>query len=266
MTSSISPELTFTLDDAVAEVLGLLTGLDMTYEPELDRYRSITRQLNRALRSNALEREWSYYSDTVSVGAAVEGVTTMTIPSGLRPRIINDDAVRLVDAENVIRVWAYFLPRDALHKYGDRGMSLWVSSLRDVLKFSRPFYSHEAGWDVQVPAMREPVMFRLPAQPEDPDVPLIEIDAAIRNQPIDFVYPDAVILRAAYYYAQTDPVMQPRVQTLEAQYKDLMYQIIERDDRMTDSPFLNEFTVPIQNGLGGTQWVQHGHPHADERR
>jgi len=39
----MSNEVRLTLDEAVAEVLGLLTGLDLTYEPELDRYRAITR-------------------------------------------------------------------------------------------------------------------------------------------------------------------------------------------------------------------------------
>lgn len=268
MTASISPEVTLTLDDAVGEVLGLLTGLDLTYEPELDRYRAITRALNRALRSNALEREWSYYNDTVSVGTVVAGATTASLPNTQRPRIINDDAVRLVETvgtQDLIRVWAYFLPRDALHKYGDRAGGLWVASRRDTLMFSRPFYEHEAGWDIQVPVMREPVMFRLPAPPEDEDTPITPVPALIRDQPIDFVYPDIITLRAAFYYAQTDPVMQPRVQTLEAQYKDLMYQVIERDDRMTDSPFLNEFTVPVQNGLGGSGH-HGGHPHSDERR
>lgn len=90
----------------------------------------------------------------------------------------------------------------------------------------------------------------------------------VRNQEIDFPYPDVVILRAAMYYAMTDPVMQPRVQTLEAQYKDLMYQIIERDDRNTDSPFENEFIVPVQGGLAypGFGGMGHMHPHADGGR
>jgi hypothetical protein len=113
--------------------------------------------------------------------------------------------------------------------------------------------------------MREPVMFRLPDQPEDPNDPLVVVDPAIRDQPIDFSYPDVIILRAAFYVAQTDPIMQPRVQTLEAQYKDLMYQIIERDDRNTDSPYLNEFFVPVQNSLVD-QGFYHPHPHSDERR
>jgi hypothetical protein len=55
------------------------------------------------------------------------------------------------------------------------------------------------------------------------------------------------------------------VQTIEAQYKDLMYQVIERDDRMTDSPFLNEFDLGISNGIVPVR-LSHRHPHADERR
>jgi hypothetical protein len=267
--STVNPELNFTLDDAVAEVLGLLTGMDLTYVPELDRYRAITRCLNRALRANALEKEWSWYNDTVSVGTVVEGATTATLPVTQRPRITSDDAVRLVenvDGEDLVRVWAYFLPRDALHKYGGRGGGLWVASRRDTLMFSRPFYSHEAGWDIQVPVMREPEMFRLPDPPEDDMTPVTPVPAEVRDQPIDFAYPDIIVARAAFMYAQTDPVMQPRVQTLEAQYKDLMYQAIERDDRSTDSPFLNEFFVPVQNGLSSSGLLPHGHPHSDERR
>lgn len=257
--TAVNTELNFTLDEAVAEVLGMLTGLDLTYEPEVDRYRAITRQLNRALRANATEREWSWYADTVSIGQAIEGDTVMEIPVDRRPRIINDDAVRLVDEDNRIRVWAYFLPRDALHKYGDRGPGLWASVLRSTLVFSRPFSEAEAAWDVQLPVMREPTMFRLPAQPEGADEEVVEVDPEIREQPIDFAYPDAITARAAYFYAQTDPVMQPRVQTLEGVYKDIMYQLIERDERMTDSPYSNEFIVPLHGAPNG---YDHGHPHA----
>lgn len=256
--SVVNTELNFTLDDAVAEVLGMLTGLDLDYEPELDRYRAVTRVLNRSLRANATEREWSWYASTISVGPAVLGDTRMNLPANVRPRIINDDAVRLVDSDNVNRVWAYFLPRDALHKYGDRG-GLWVSNVREELLFSRPFGAHEAGWDVQVPVMREPVMFRLPDMPEDEDTPVTPVPDLIRNQPIDFAYPDAITSRAAFFYAQTDPVMQPRVQTLEGGYKDIMYQLIERDERMTDSPYSNEFIVPL---YGAPSNLSHGHPHA----
>lgn len=95
--SVMNPELTFTLDDAVGEVLGLLTGLDLSYDPELDRYRAITKQLNRALRSNALEQEWSYYSSVLSLGMVSTGDRELLLPTAQRPRIINDDAVRLVD-------------------------------------------------------------------------------------------------------------------------------------------------------------------------
>ena len=259
MTTAVNPELNLTLDDAVGEVLGLLTGIDLEYDPTYDRYRAITRQLNRALRANALEREWSWYASVVDVGAAVAGTNAVVLETTMRPRVIGDDAVRLVDADDQIRAWAYFLPRDALHKYQGRGAGLWCSVLRNALLFSRPFTEAENGWRIHVPAMREPTMFRLPEPGET-------VSAEIRDQPIDFAYPDVVIQRAAFFYAQTDPVMQPRVQTLEAQYKDLMYQIIERDERNTDSPYLNDFFVPVQNGLGGDGFLDHNHPHADERR
>lgn len=259
-----NPELTITLDDAVKEVLNELTGLELTYRPELNRYYSITRQLNRALRANALEHEWGYYSTVQSAGPAVANDQTIWLPADLRARAVGDDAVRLVDDDNQVRVWAYVLPRDALSKYWSR-CGLWCAVTRNAIHFSRPFNTAEAGLDVQVPAMREPTMFRLPPVPENPGDPVIEVPDEIRDQPIDFAYPDVVIMRAAWYVSLTDPVMQPRAQTLEAQYKDLMYQIIERDDRFTDSPYQNEFTVPIQSDLMG-QGMFHGHPHSDERR
>jgi hypothetical protein len=254
-----------TLDDAVAEVLGLLTGLDLEYAPELDRYQSITRQLNRALRANALEKEWSYYSDFETVGQSSEGLREVMLTSSVRPRVINDDAVRLVNSDGDTVRWAYYLPRDAIHKYPKRG-GLWVSYTRNILTFSRPLRLAEAGYDIQVPVMREPKMFRLPQQPENEEEDLVEVSDAIRGQLVDFAYPDLITLRAAYYYAQTDPVMQPRVQTLEAQFKDLFYQISERDERMTDSPFLNEFFVPVQSGIYDNDLTPHWHPHSDERR
>lgn len=260
----MNPETLLSLDDSVAEVLGLLTGLDLHYQPELDRYRSVTRQLNRALRSNSLEKEWSYYASTESVGEVRPGEQEIILRSTLRPRIINDDAVRLCTDTGRPVVWAYFLPRDALHKYASR-RGLWCAATRNTLSFSRPFFTGEAGLDIQVPVMREPKMFRLPDQPEDPNAPSVPVPDEIRNQPLDFPYPDVITLRAAFYYAQSDPIMQPRVQTLEAQYKDLMYQIIERDERATDSPFENEFFVPVIGSLGG-DGTRHGHPHADERR
>lgn len=249
-----NPETQQTLDDAVAEVLGLLTGLDLTYEPELDRYRSITRALNRALRTNALENEWSCYVSTVTLGPAVEGAKEMMLTELQRPRIVNDDAVRLVDTNGLVQEWAYILPRDALHKYGDRA-GLWCSITQQSVLFSRPFHSGEAGLSVVLPVMREPVMFRLPATGRP-------VSKAIRTQLIDFPYPDVIVARAAYFYAQTDPVMQPRVQTLEGGYKDLMYQLIERDTAISDTPYLNEFTLGIENGLVPVGHT-HRHPHAD---
>lgn len=262
----MNPETTLTLDDCVDEVLGLLTGMDLTYDSSMDRYRSIARQLNRALRSNALEKEWSHYSVVATVGTAVWGERELRLPASKRPRIVSDDAVRLCHPVTGRPMrWAYFLPRDSLHKYADRG-GLWASVTGQIVHFSRPFTSSEAGLDIQMPVMREPTMFRLPSLPEDPNVETPPVPQEIRDQPLDFPYPDVVTLRAAFYYAQTDPVMQPRVQTLEAQYKDLMYQIIERDDRNTDSPFQNEFFVPVENSINGGPWEAHGHPHSDERR
>ncbi len=259
----MNQDVAMTLDQSVAEVLGILTGLDLSYAPELDRYQSITRALNRALRANALEHEWSFYHSVEDVGTAHAGDQEVALRATVRPRIVSDDAVRLVDRDGKPVVWAYFLPRDALHKYPDR-RGLWCAHTRSSLRFSRPFGLGEEGLTIQVPVMREPRMFRLPEQPEDPTLPLVEVPASVRGQLLDYDYPDVVILRAAYFYAQTDPVMQPRVQTLEAQYKDLMYQLIERDDRNTDSPFLNEFFVPITSELGD-HGFSHPHPHSDER-
>lgn len=257
-------DVALTLDEAVAEVLGILTGLDLRYAPEQDRYATITRTLNRALRANALEREWSYYSSTEEVGVARAGEQTVALRSSVRPRIINDDAVRLTH-DGVPVSWVYFLPRDALSKHHNRA-KLWCAVTRNTLEFSRPFSQAEHGLTIEVPVMREPRMFRLPEQPEDPDEPLTTVPASIRNQLLDFDFPDVVVMRAAYFYAQTDPVMQPRVQTLEAQYKDLMYQLIARDEANTDAPFQNEFFVPITSGLHEPATGYHGHPHSDERR
>lgn len=241
MSRTLNPELEFTLDDAVGEVLGLLTGLDLSYAPELDRYRAITRQLNRALRHNALEQEWSYYSTLLSLGTVSAGEREMLMPHSSRARIIGDDAIRFRDSEDRVVKWAYFMPRDALHKYEHR-MGLWCSELRNTLYFSRPFMEEEAGLECLVPVMREPRMFRLP----DAGKP---VPATVRKQLIDFPYPDVVVSRAAWYYAQTDPVMQPRAQTLEDGYKDLMYQLIERDVAHTETPYQNTFTLPLESGL-----------------
>ena len=47
----MNPEVSMTLDEAVAEVLGLLTGLDLEYRPEHDRYQTVTRAINAALKA-----------------------------------------------------------------------------------------------------------------------------------------------------------------------------------------------------------------------
>lgn len=259
-----NPEVQLTLDDAVEEVLGLLTGMELRYAPELDRYRSITRQLNRALRSIALEREWAYYSDLEEVGVVHAGDQDIHLRAAVRPRIIGDDAVRLCREDGVPLVWAYFLPRDAIEKYPAR-RGLWVSVTRQALHFSRPFQLQEEGLRIQVPVMREPRMFRLPEQPEDENGELVPVPNSIRNQLVDFDYPDLVVAKAAFFYAQTDPVMQPRVQTLEEQYKDIFYALNERDERNTDSPYMNEWSVPIQSDINGTSFSDRHHPHADDR-
>lgn len=246
-------ELRLTLDDAVAEVLGMLTGLDLTYEPEFDRYRAITRQLNRALRANALEAEWSFYADTMDVGKATAGTREIQLPSNVRPRILNDDAVRFVKDGRTVR-WAQFLPRASLAKY-EWQPGLWCAITRQMLVFSRPFTFAEDDMDVLIPVMREPRMFRLPDPGE-------EVPDSIRNQLIDFNYPDVITARAAFFYAQSDPVMQPRVPTLESGYKDVMYQVIEQDTRNSDMPYQNSFTLPLENGLV-PETTSHRHPHSD---
>lgn len=256
--TAINPELSFTLDDAVEQVLLNLTGQTLQYNPQFDRYRAITKMINRALRANALENEWSYYHSVETIGFAIEGVSEYWFDASLRPRIVGDDSVRLVKDGEIIK-WAYVLPRDALSKYQHRN-GLWCSYVRNTLIFNRFLWEGEAGWEIQVPVMREPVVFQLPVNPTDP------VDPEVRQSPVDFAYPDLIVARACYYYAQTDPIMQPRVQTLEGDYKDLMYQLIERDTSRTDEPYMNEFFVPIVNGIGGVDWTLHGHPHADERR
>ena len=243
-TSSISSQVTMSLNDCVQEVLALLTGQALVYDSQFDRFRVITQHLNRALRENSLEQEWSYYSDILDLGTVLENDQQFQIAADYRFRVINDDAVRLVSEEGVAVEWAYFLPRDALHKYRNRD-GLWCSYTRDWLTFSRPLGSHHEGLHVQLPVMREPRMFRLPATPEE------AVDETTLQQQLDFDVPDVVIGRAAWLYAQTDPVMQPRVQTLEDAYKNLMYSAIERDQAFTDSPYINEWVLPVQNDIYG---------------
>lgn len=302
-----------TLDEAVGEVLNYLTGSDLHYIAELDRYRAIARTLNRALRLVAAEQEWGCYAAVEDMGQVTLGQTEIVHRRSRRPRIILDDSMRLVDAENNIHEWAYILPRESLHKYQGR-TGLWVASTENKLEFSRPIQSKEVGLRALVPVMREPRQLLIPATfdsiedldkdgEEDPLVLekivqlrnfhnpdiveewVIDESAApyiytspessleklaltpeqVRLQKIDHSFPDLIILKAAFLYAGTDPVMQPRVQTLEGQYKDLFYALTERDTNHTDDPFRNDFVVPIQGSLRD-QRTNHAHPHADERR
>lgn len=257
----VNPNTAMTLDKAVAETIGLLTGLDLTYSPEFDRYRVATRALNRALRANALENEWSYYASTEDIGPVIPGQVEYELRSSVRPRIIGDDAVRLVDRDGNAKAWAYFLPRDADHKYAARP-GLWATVTRSTLRFSRPVTA--PGLSIHVPVMREPRLFELPPPPTTNGEYTGDVDEETRKQILDFDYPDVVVARAAFYLAQADPVQQPRVQTLEADYKTLMYALVERDTRHTDSPYVNEYDLGISGSLsgGGPHSL---HPHSDGR-
>lgn len=262
----MNPDVQMTLEEAVDEVLNLVTGLDLSYAPEYDRFRSIVRHLNRALRRNALETEWSYYSSQEFVGVAQRGQSSVELRSSVRPRIISDDAVRLVHpATKKPVVWAYFQPRDAIYKLPNRA-GLWVSYTKTTLQFSRAFGSHEHGLEIHVPVMRAPRKFEIPPARKNANDPIEAISDDVLQQLVDFEEPDLIVQYAAFLYAQSDPVMQPRVQTLEDQYKNLMYNLTERDQRNTDSPWQNEYTVPITSDIhDGGSLMGHGHPHADER-
>ena len=251
-------EIEMSLDDGVAEIIGYLEGIDLQLIPEQDRYQSIVRQINRALRAVALENEWSYYSDVENVATISSESNILNLRKAIRPRMIGDDAVLIINPRTTeVCTWAYFLPRDAIHKYDGRD-GLKVAYARQQLIFSRKFYASEFGYEVHVPVMREPRMFRLP--PMGQTVP-----DELREQLIDFDYPDLVLMKAAYFYAQTDPLMQPRVQTLEANFKDLMYALIERDTRSTDVPYQNDYSLGIQSGIGGATDHPYFRPVADER-
>lgn len=260
-----NPELSTTLDEAVAEVQALLYGLDLQLDPREDRYQMTVRMLNRALREVALVTEWSYYSDVEEAGIAHAGDEAIDLRATLRPRIKSDDAVRLLDSNGRPVMWAYFIPRESLSKYRYQ-TELRCSITRSTLHFSRPFREQDEGFTIAVPVMREPRMFRLPSLDEDalPGDVIPQVPDSIRNQQVDFDYPDLVIRRAAYLVAQFDPMLQPRVQTLEMQFDDLRYQLSERDTNATDATYMNPVIVPIANTIYGQQGgaMFHGHPHA----
>src|SRR6478735_1158735 len=127
----MNPDVGLTLDEAVAEVQGLLTGLDLELDPELDQYNAITRQLNRGLRAVALESEWSYYSSTENVGTVHANDRSVVIRSTLRPRIIGNDSCRLVRPDGQVVEWIAWVPRDALQVYAwQHGLGLLTHALR----------------------------------------------------------------------------------------------------------------------------------------
>ena len=259
-----NPDVAMTLDDAVNEVLGNLTGLELRYDPDLDRYRAVVRAINRAMRAVAAAHEWSDYSSLEDVGVAHAGESVIAIRSSLRPRILGDDSVRLARQDGTPVVWAQFLPRESIHKYPSR-RGLWVSAERQALRFSRPFHTGEEGLRILVPVMREPKQFILPSQPEGDVGDIVEVPQAVRDQEVDFPYPDLVVAKAMYFYAQSDPVMQPRVQTLDSEYTDLFYALKERDTRFTDAPYLNPFDVPMQGSIFDGSYDDWHHPHSDDR-
>ena len=243
--SVINPEVSMTLEEAVLEVLHVLTGQTLQYDPDQDRFRAVASSLNRALRSNALENNWAFYSETLTIDLTGKaGDTTFTIDADWRFRVISDDAVRIVDTDDYTLAWAYFLPRDALHKYANRG-GLWCAVTRNILTLNRPLPDSADFMTMEIPVMREPAGFAIPADPTEP------MDPATLAQEVDFDFPDVIIARACWLYAQADPMMQPRVQTLEDQYKNLMYQLIERDTAFTDTPDQNEIIVPVQGDIYG---------------
>jgi hypothetical protein len=254
-----------TLDRAVNEVLRLLIGMDLRHVPEHDRYQTVTEMLNAALQDVALEHEWSYYSDVEDVGLAHNGDRTIALRAAIRPRIISDDSVRFVTDDGQIAAWAYFVPRDALHKYNSTSTGLRVAYTRSTLEFSRPLGLAYEGLHINVPVMREPKLFVLPEQPTDESEPLVEMPEDLLEQLVDFDNPRLIVKRAAYLYAQTNPLWQPRVQTLEAVYKDAMYALVERDKRNTDVPYQNEWMMPISNSIVDSR-IPTGRPSADWER
>ncbi len=261
----MNDNVSLSLEEAVAEILGLTTGLDLEYVSDMDRYRAIVRQINRALRGNALEREWSYYSSVQNVGVVTPQLRQLSFRSSLRPRVIGDDSIQFRNSRGDTVHWAYILPREAIHKYANRE-GIWAAVTGRRIEFSKNLPDDMLGLEIWAPVMREPVMFEIPKQGNDPDEHAPEFPIETREALLDFDFPDVVVLRAAFQYAQTDPLLQPRVQIIESQYKNLMYQLIERDERSTESPYLNDFVVPMRGYLNApTSVFHHGHPHSDER-
>lgn len=257
----MNPETAMTLREAVDDVLSGLTGLELQYIPEYDRFRNVTRQLNKALRLNALEREWSYYTSTEDLGPARMDQRELVIRSSIRPRIIGGDAIRFTDDNGEARAWAFFLPRDVIDQYPQR-QGLWASITRQTIRFSKPIPYWMEGLHILLPVMREPKMFHLPER-DGTDTPTVPQE--VLQQLVDFDFPDLIVARASYLYSLTDPVMQPRAQQLQEDYTQIFYALNERDDRNTDLPYQNEWLLPIQSSINGSTAYDSPRPFADER-
>ena len=246
--------VSMSLKDAVNEVHNILTGLDLTYEDRYDVFHATVRQINRSLRSVALEDEWAWYTEDADLGTTTEGQTEVDLMASYRPRVQQDDAVRLVNSDGHVVVWAYYLPRDSLNKYLYKP-ELRVAFVRNQIVFSRPIQLYESGLQIIVPAMREPRQTKIP----DPGQRMTDAEL---NRALDFEYPDMIIAHAAWQISMSNPVYQPRAQTLEEGFKEYKYSLTERNTNHSDSPLRNNF-VPSYGDPYLT--TPHRHPHSDRR-
>lgn len=245
-----------TLSETVDEVVNTLYGLSTRFEPDTDSWHGMALTLRRALKVVATERDWIYYHDTVQVGTVEPDCSVIVVPSRYRVRKTGDDAIRLLDSRGRPVVWAYIIPDDALHKY--RALSgLWCSVVRQEIRFSRPFYKAEKGLRVIAPVMREPYLW--PKLVSGQALPQDEMD-----RDIDFHRADMVVMKAAYLYAQTDPLLQPRVPQLEQDYRAVFYQVQEQDTNVTMGAMVNDFQLPIEGDYRFVSGHGYGlHPHSD---
>lgn len=243
------------LQEAVAEVHNILTGLDLEYDDRYEIFHATVRQINRSLRQVALLEDWGWYSELVLSGVTHEGQTVIELDALYRPRINQGDCVQLVDPNTGLTWhWAYYLPRDSLSRHTHRS-ELRVAFVRNTLMFSRPIQRFESGYEILVPAMREPQQTTIPESGK-------QLSDAELNRPIDFEFPDLVVAHAAWQISLSNPVYQPRAQTLEAAYDDVRYALSERDSNHSDSPLRNDFTPSYGDPY---LRVPHRHPHSDRR-
>lgn len=246
---------TMTLEEAVSEVHNILTGLDLTYDDRYDIFHATVRQLNRSLRAVALLEDWGWYVEELDLGLTTQGMTSVEVDRRYRPRVGQDDAVRLIDPNSgLVRYWAYYLPRDSINKYAAR-RELRVAFTKNTLTFSRPLQGFESGLSLRVTCMREPRQTRIP--PAGEELTTVEL-----TTPIDFSSPDLVVAHAVWQISMSNPVYQPRAQTLESIYDDLRFSLTERDSDHSDSPYRNNFTPSYGDPYLA---IPHRHPHSDRR-